>query len=818
MRDKTINWMGIIAVIAAIVIVLNVNGAFATTTSGGGSGGGGGSTTAESYSVELKIEETIVETKFVSLGAKEKIANTDFTFASEDESGKAKINIFNHETLDSDTYYLEPGEDWVIAGAQVLYEERYDGTPVKGKFTVMNSDSLGTVYVELGSSERFGDDLEMFFDEVYETTPQKVRIRAVYENSEYAGDKEVTRDLKIGEGQIFFNKKLMFGTEEVITAKYLIKAVGLAASASGGGGSGGGGGVPTCPAHYTCPDGTIVPWCSIEEGDDGAGCACIISPESQCPSVPIRLPSVSILSPRNGDIVTGKTRIVVKGTGSYEDMELSASVCDSTGTYELEAYECNVVQVAQEVTCMNLNEEECAPQPQPEITYEKKCTYIYDFSKSTGKAEISTDVSDANGGSATSITVFAGTEYKNTLTFVVRDARTYEPVENAKIVLSESGICVVDESGVETCAVEVTAETTVAAGGVVTGAKATAIVEEIEGRVGQIAYTNSEGIASFKVSSGRIYDAVITKSGYLRRAVRSIYIEPEIGEGIAIKKVIYLKPLVDEDEDEVRPIEPPPFPEEEEEVTATIKIYKGWNLISLPGKYVEGIGSTCTAKNPIAFVYLKDRKEYVSIQEAMEILGNDGLKKYLAENAFWIYSYENCKITFKLEEYTSFNDVSLVKGWNLVPVTVDMEDLTLADITGGCELKSSYIWDTANQEWETLESEYKFKSTDLHNGILLKANSACVLGGAELKPPELEEPVEEPIVIEPAESACINTGGTLRYSDCNGHCTPETKEDRIKCEEKEYGCPCTTVCVPGYQCVCPEGLYWGSKEEGCIER
>jgi len=66
-----------------------------------------------------------------------------------------------------------------------------------------------------------------------------------------------------------------------------------------------------------------------------------------------------------------------------------------------------------------------------------------------------------------------------------------------------------------------------------------------------------------------------------------------------------------------------------------------------------------------------------------------------------------------------------------------------------------------------------------------------------------------------SEKACVETGGEWAFSECNGHCTPDTKEERLSCEG-EGGCACTTVCISGYRCNCPTGMNWGSKEEGCI--
>lgn len=113
----------------------------------------------------------------------------------------------------------------------------------------------------------------------------------------------------------------------------------------------------------------------------------------------------------------------------------------------------------------------------------------------------------------------------------------------------------------------------------------------------------------------------------------------------------------------------------------------------------------------------------------------------MSKNAFWIYGFESCRITFEITEYQTFNAVDIVQGWNLVPVTVDMKGLSLNDIKDGCTLKSAYRWEEAAQKWQKLNFNKAFSSDDLHKGALVKSENSCVLGGAKIVPPEF--PPEE---------------------------------------------------------------------------
>jgi hypothetical protein len=636
MREKTINLMGIVAVVATMIIVLGANGALATEPSSGGGGGGSAVTTTE---------PTVVSGGGGGGGAENEL-----------------ITSVVKENLGSTTYCIKGAESYFI---QVN--------------SIDIVDNSATVYA--------------YIDSVY-------------------------RDVKAGLEECIANYKIFLskeGTQWIVTSKSLedctIWNVNTEESRSCQN-------KDECPSYYTCPDGSKVSWCELVEGDQMAGCACRMTPQNQCKS---RLPSANILNPRSGDIVSGVVGITVRAINSGLALDkFEVTVLGSENKKEiLEAKDCiATTSVGETLT---------------------ECKFEWDSSAYSGKVKIFAEVADANGGSDTSIEVFVGNEFKNILTFVIRDARSYEPIENARIMLSEQGGggCIATEDGAATCKVETGIVREIEESEVVSGAMATEIREDIVERGGEVAYTNADGIVSFEVELGKLYSAVITKYDYVSTTVHGIYIEPEIEEGVGIKKVIYLKSLGDEEEeDEVRPIEPPPFPGDEEQVTATIGLYKGWNLISLPGKYITGGGTTCSAKEPIAFVYLKDKKKYVSIQEAAEILGSNGLQEYLAENAFWIYSYESCEVSFNVKEYTSFNDINLITGWNLVPITVDMEGLALGDIEGSCEFKSSYLWNAKGQEWGTLDEHDKFSTSDLYMGVLLKASNACTLGGARLTLPE----------------------------------------------------------------------------------
>lgn len=169
-----------------------------------------------------------------------------------------------------------------------------------------------------------------------------------------------------------------------------------------------------------------------------------------------------------------------------------------------------------------------------------------------------------------------------------------------------------------------------------------------------------------------------------------------------------------------------------------IGLVEGWNLVTLPGEGELSQGS-CSSEL-YAFVYIKEKGEYMTLEEATDHMGESRLKDYLSKNAFWVYSFNRCSLTFELESETSFNELSLGKGWNFVPVTGDMEGNSLGDIAGDCGLERVYYWNPAQQDWEEMSLGMRFTSDMVYRGFVAKAENACDFGwGAILTPPSLPE-------------------------------------------------------------------------------
>jgi hypothetical protein len=148
-------------------------------------------------------------------------------------------------------------------------------------------------------------------------------------------------------------------------------------------------------------------------------------------------------------------------------------------------------------------------------------------------------------------------------------------------------------------------------------------------------------------------------------------------------------------------LSPPGFPDEN---TITLQLKKGWNLVSLPGRLIKFVDNFCT-KKPVGFVYLKDDKKYVSLKDASRILGNF-FNTYLSQNAFWIYSYDNCEQKVVIENFD--RKIVLSSGWNLLPNTKLK-----------CSFEQQFWWNPNIQEWQS----HVFGLP--HEGMIVRSVNIC---------------------------------------------------------------------------------------------
>jgi len=170
-------------------------------------------------------------------------------------------------------------------------------------------------------------------------------------------------------------------------------------------------------------------------------------------------------------------------------------------------------------------------------------------------------------------------------------------------------------------------------------------------------------------------------------------------------------------------------------------IYKGWNLVygfanpgQLDGQSFEKSNiKAIYAFNPLSQQYIRMYPN----KEETSITGD-----FLSQTAFWVYSDAETGETFNgmyngVEYWLygnpmPYNERQLYKGWNFVGATVDIIDKKLSEISGTCNIESSYIWNPEDNKWETGFGINQGISKDiLGSGILIKVSENCKLGTPE---------------------------------------------------------------------------------------
>jgi len=65
----------------------------------------------------------------------------------------------------------------------------------------------------------------------------------------------------------------------------------------------------------------------------------------------------------------------------------------------------------------------------------------------------------------------------------------------------------------------------------------------------------------------------------------------------------------------------------------------------------------------------------------------------------------------------------------------------LGDLSGNCEFEKIYKWNAKAQSWRAIDENFAFSSSDLNNGIIIKAKDYCTMPGATilLTPPAMPE-------------------------------------------------------------------------------
>ncbi len=174
--------------------------------------------------------------------------------------------------------------------------------------------------------------------------------------------------------------------------------------------------------------------------------------------------------------------------------------------------------------------------------------------------------------------------------------------------------------------------------------------------------------------------------------------------------------------------------------TVELGLKSGWNLIALPGDGKLEKGTCSSIDKLYAFVYIAEAGKYMTLKQAEDYMGPERLMEYLKHHSFWVYSFRECSMRFKLRKETSFNDLELSRGWNFLPITGDMEGGSLEEVGPECDFESAYYWDPEAQRWREWGVDEGFTEEMIYRGIVVKVSDSCEFGwGSVLLPPPLPE-------------------------------------------------------------------------------
>ncbi|MFA4907665.1 MAG: hypothetical protein WC602_05335, partial [archaeon] len=154
---------------------------------------------------------------------------------------------------------------------------------------------------------------------------------------------------------------------------------------------------------------------------------------------------------------------------------------------------------------------------------------------------------------------------------------------------------------------------------------------------------------------------------------------------------------------------------------------KGWNLFSIPG-LLENAKTDCDTSKWKMFEYDAVGKKFNRISTNME-----------PGHAYWVYNpSQKCSVKADFRDAVSMESIGdLAKGWNFLPVTVDMIGKTPAEFSENCSFKAAYFFNANSRKWEkTLRRNISW--SDLGKGMAVYANEACSLGIGIPMPPNSE--------------------------------------------------------------------------------
>ena len=148
---------------------------------------------------------------------------------------------------------------------------------------------------------------------------------------------------------------------------------------------------------------------------------------------------------------------------------------------------------------------------------------------------------------------------------------------------------------------------------------------------------------------------------------------------------------------------------------------RGWNLaygLTDPSQII-GQGSNSNGvtdeeiRNAIEFIYVYApvAKNYVLLYAKEGTKQTEEYKNFnppeeTPTSVTWVYSQKTYSIKYKSPEYPLLSNRDIIKGWNFITISPEMENKSINDIKGNCTLESVYTYGEEDgvTQWLNLQS------------------------------------------------------------------------------------------------------------------
>ncbi len=207
-----------------------------------------------------------------------------------------------------------------------------------------------------------------------------------------------------------------------------------------------------------------------------------------------------------------------------------------------------------------------------------------------------------------------------------------------------------------------------------------------------------------------------------------------------------------------------------------IPINKGWNLIPLFSWELDDNSPIKMNDIQHGYFYSRDLKKYVLLFEGKwnynmkeEVFKNED-PGYSAVSTIWAYSDKEGDMMLTWGDYqrehlsisNSNLPLNLKSGWNFIFITPEMEDKTLEDIKGNCDILNSYVWWDEGQKWDKFPFDGSFPKVLVGKGVVIRVREDCTLGGDGINPPNLPPSVPQTSDVS-SQNSCRDTDGGENY-------------------------------------------------------